>query len=150
VIALVRIVTQLERLGDLAVNLAERAGSLAALPPLPPFEDLACMAARVQGMVKLAFVALAARDTAAAEKVLAMDDEVDRLHRGAFRHYEELMRADPTHVERAVLMLSCSRQLERAGDHAKKIAADAIWIVDGRVVRHGSGHAELDQILISA
>jgi len=150
VTGLVRVVTQLERLGDLAVNVAERACSLAVLPPLVAFADLAAMTARVQSMVKLALVALAARDTAAATRVLSMDEAVDALHAAAFRHYEDLMRASPVNVERAVLMLSCSRHVERAGDHAKNIAASVVWIVDGRDVRHGPPHPHDEKILIGA
>ncbi len=151
VVALVRIVTQLERLGDLAVNVAERAGSLAALPPLAAFEDLQTMASRVQSMVKLALAALAQRDAKLAQRVLGMDELVDELHAGAFRHYESLMRADPASVERAVLLLSCSRHLERAGDHARNIAADVIWIVEDKVVRHGVERLGRDEkILVSA
>jgi phosphate transport system protein len=129
--------------------MAERACSLATLPPLVAFADIATMAARVQSMVKLALVALAARDVAAAMKVLAMDATVDELHRGAFRHYEELMRASPANVERAVLMLSCSRHIERAGDHALEVAATVVWIVDGRTVRHGPPRVS-EKILIGA
>ncbi|MEZ0230329.1 MAG: phosphate signaling complex protein PhoU, partial [Planctomycetota bacterium] len=151
VVALVRIVTQLERLGDLAVNIAERAAALSAHPPLPAFEDLQTMAARVQSMVKLALVALASRDSVTATKVLSMDRLVDELHAGAFKHYEALMRADPASVERAVLLLSCSRHLERTGDHARNIAADVIWIVEDRVVRHGVEKIDRDEkILVSA
>lgn len=151
VVALVRIVTQLERLGDLAVNVAERTASLATHPPLPPFEDVVRMAARVQSMVKLSLAALASRDVELANKVLGMDAMVDELHAGAFKHYEELMRTAPSNVERSVLMLSCSRHLERAGDHAKNVAADVIWIVEGRVVRHGVERADRDEkILVGA
>jgi len=148
---LVRIVTQLERLGDLAVSVAERACSLAVLPPLIAFEDFARMGARVQSMVKLALIALVSRDATIAHRVLGMDSLVDELHAAAFKHYEELMRSAPANVDRAVLMLSCSRHLERAGDHAKNIAADVVWIVEGRVIRPGADRTGRDEkILISA
>jgi phosphate transport system protein len=126
------------------VNIAER-----ALPPLPPFDDLPRMAARVQSMVKLALISLATRDVCVASQVLGMDALVDELHRDAFRHHEELMRADPDTVERAVLTLSSSRHLERVGDHAKNIAADLVWIVEARVLRQDKESGR-EKILIGA
>lgn len=131
-----RIVTQIERIGDLAVNLAERAVDLAAQQPLPPFEGFAGMAARVQSMLRTSLVSLAQRDAEAAANVFALDLAVDAAHREAFELYEGLMRAEPRTIDRAVQMLSCTRHLERIGDHAKNVAEDVIFIAEGRIVRH--------------
>jgi phosphate transport system protein len=151
VIAAVRVNTQLERIGDLAVNLAERALTLSERPPLETGDEVARMAARVQEMVRASVTALATRDGGLARRILDMDALVDELHRVAFDSFEKVMRADPDTVERAVLMLSCSRYLERVGDHAKNIAEDVIYLVDGRVVRHARGRRHMgEKMLITA
>jgi phosphate transport system protein len=138
VVAIVKIDTQLERIGDLAVNIAERALSLSAQPPLPPVLELRLIADRVPRMVKASMEAFLDGDPGHAREVLGMDLLVDELHARLYEVYEDLMRKDPATIDRAVQMLSCSRHLERIGDHAKNIAEDVIYMVEGEIVRHSA------------
>ncbi|HZU97559.1 MAG TPA: phosphate signaling complex protein PhoU [Planctomycetota bacterium] len=152
VTVLIRVVTQLERLGDLAVGLAERASTLAARPQLVgTADDLARMAARVQTMVKLALAALATRECALARKVLAMDEAVDEIHRATVQASEKLMREDPDTIERALTALAAARAMARIGDHARSVAADAIYLVEGRVVAQAPAPRDpIEKILLTA
>jgi phosphate transport system protein len=136
VIAAVKINADLERMGDLAANIAERARELASLPPLPAVDALDRMADRVKEMVKASVEALVHRDPRLARKVLGMDALVDELYRELFEVYQTMMKQDPETVPRAVQMLSCSRHLERIGDHAKNIAEDVVYLVEGEIIRH--------------
>lgn len=152
VIACVRIDTQLERIGDLATNLAERVPSIARAPRLAHLDQLAVMAGRVQEMLKSAIAAFATRDAALARTVEERDALVDELHRGLFASLEETMRVCPETVELGIALLSCSRYLERIGDHAKNVAEDVLYLVEGRIVRHGRGrtHLRTEPILVAA
>jgi phosphate transport system protein len=151
VVASVRANTQLERIGDLATNLAERALALAKGPRLAQLDELARMGTRVQEMLKGAIVSFVTRDAALARTIDARDALVDELHRGLFASLEDTMRRSPEAVEAGIALLSCSRYLERIGDHAKNIAEDAIYLVEGTVVRHGRARVEssrVDAILV--
>lgn len=136
VVAVVKIDAELERMGDLAVNIAERARSLAHLPPLPAAGGLDKMADRVKEMVKASIGALVGQDPALARRVLVMDILVDDNHRETFDVYEKMMRDDSDTIGRAVQMISCSRHLERIGDHAKNVAEDVVYLVSGEIIRH--------------
>jgi phosphate transport system protein len=149
VVASVRIVTQLERIGDLAANVAERAATLAPKPPLSPLADLGRMGSRVQDMVETALLAFTTRDAELARRVLAMDETVDEIHRAAFEVLENVMREKPETIGCAVEMLSCSRHLERIGDHAKNVAEDVVYLCEGRIVRHPRVQAARDAILVA-
>src|SRR5262245_11982410 len=107
VVAVVKINTELERMGDLAVNIAERAVSLARLDALPAVGDFDRMADRVKSMTRSSIEALVERDAGLARKVLLMDDLVDGVHRDMFDVYQDMMRKDPGTIDRAVQMLSC-------------------------------------------
>lgn len=132
----VRSVTQLERVGDLAVGLAQHALALAADPALPQLEVVGVMGARVVEMMRASLDALARRDAGLARSVAGRDALVDEIHAGLFSTLEQLMRADSSTVERAVRLLSCSRSLERIGDHAKNVAEDVVYLAEGTIVRH--------------
>ncbi|HXG14927.1 MAG TPA: phosphate signaling complex protein PhoU [Calidithermus sp.] len=131
-----KIVTDLERIGDQAVNIAQRALELSPEPPLKPYIDLPRMAERAQGMVTDSLDAFVARDAGLARAVCARDGEVDALKEQVFRELLTYMMADPTTIPRAIRLLLISRFLERVADHATNIAEMVVYLVEGRMVRH--------------
>jgi phosphate transport system protein len=136
-ISAIKVNTMLERMGDLAVNIAERALSLAQLPPLASAPDLQQITTDVRQMVKLSLDALVQQDTKLAREICEMDDAVDEMHHGIIRELRDLMAADSSTVERALHYLIAARNLERIADHAVNIAQDVVFMVDGQVIRHG-------------
>jgi phosphate transport system protein len=127
----------LERMGDLAEEIAERAVHLASLPPLPiddgnlqKMTDLTTMMVR-QSLD--AFVHLSTRD---AQMVMRMDDEVDRLNVDLIRAIVGAMKRSPESIDAGLSMFSAVRHLERIADHATNIAEDVIYLVEGEIVRH--------------
>jgi len=131
-----KIVTDLERIGDQAVNIAQRAIELNREPQLKPYIDLPRMAARAQAMVKESLDAFVARDTELARRVRAEDDEVDALKEQIFRELLTFMMEDPRSIPRAIRLILISRFLERVADHATNIAEMVIYLVEGKMVRH--------------
>jgi phosphate transport system protein len=131
-----KIVTDLERIGDQAVNIAQRAIELNREPQLKPYIDLPRMAARAQAMVKESLDAFVARDTALARQVRAEDDEVDALKEQIFRELLTFMMEDPRCIPRAIRLILISRCMERVADHATNIAEMVIYLVEGKMVRH--------------
>ena len=131
-----KMVTDLERIGDLAVNICERAIDLAPFPMLRPCEEIPDMAAIVEAMVKGAIDAFVARDSRSAEEVMARDDEVDEYYHAIFRKTLALMIDDPRLVERGVHVQSVAKYLERIGDHATNLAEHVIFMVRAKDVRH--------------
>lgn len=137
--AAMKIVTDLERLGDQAVNIAERAISLNQEPQLKPYIDLPRMAEIVQSMVKDVLDAFVRQDSKLARSVCERDDLVDGLNDQVFRELLTYMISDSKTITRAVHLMIVSRCLERIADHATNIAEDIIFMVDARVIKH---HAE--------
>jgi phosphate transport system protein len=131
-----KIVTDLERIGDQAVNIAQRALELNAEPQLKPYIDLPRMAERAQRMVRESLDAFVARDTQLARRVCAEDAEVDALKEQIFRELLTFMMADPTTIPRAIRLILISRFLERVADHATNIAEMVVYLVDSKMVRH--------------
>lgn len=131
-----KIVTDLERIGDLAVNIAERSIALAKLPPLAPYVDIPRMAEIAERMLKDALDAFVASDAQKARQVLEQDNEVDELYHVIFRELLEFMTTDPATSERAMSVLFVSKHLERIADHATNVAEMVIFYVEGRDVRH--------------
>ena len=131
-----KIVTDLERIGDQAVNIAQRGLELNQEPQLKPYIDLPRMADRSQRMVKESLDAFVARDTALARQVCANDSEVDALKEQIFRELLTFMMADPRTIPRAMRLILISRFLERVADHATNIAEMVIYLVEGKIVRH--------------
>ena len=117
-----KIVTDLERIGDQAVNIAQRALELNREPQLKPYIDLPRMAERAQRMVKESLDAFVARDTALARRVCGEDAEVDALKEQIFRELLTFMMEDPRTIPRAIRLILISRFLERVADHATNIA----------------------------
>lgn len=137
-IAVLKINNDLERIGDLAVNIAERSLSLSQFPPITPPFDLAAMAARVQSMVRKSLDALVELDTQKAHQVLAEDDAVDSAHRQMYDHVKAAIRRELERTDELIQLLAVSRYLERVADHATNIAEDVIYLVDGQIARHRS------------
>jgi phosphate transport system protein len=131
-----KIVTDLERIGDQAVNIAQRAIELNREPQLKPYIDLPRMAEKAQRMVKDALDAFVSRDTALARDVCSRDSEVDALKEQIFRELLTYMMADPKTITRAIRLVLVSRFFERIADHATNIAEMVIYLVESRMVRH--------------
>ena len=134
--AVVKINNNLERMGDLAVNICQAVPHLLAQPVTPPLVDLPLMAARAEMMVREALDALLARDAEQARRVLETDEEVDAARDQIFRELIRRMIADPAIVERALSLIFVARNLERLADHATNIAEEVIFWVEGVDVRH--------------
>jgi len=131
-----KIVTDLERIGDQAVNIAQRALELNSEPQLKPYIDLPRMAEKAQAMVKESLDAFVARDTALARRVRAEDEAVDALNHQIFRELLTFTMADPATIPRAIRLILIARFLERVADHATNIAEMVIYLVESRMVRH--------------
>ncbi len=136
IVAAVKINTDLERVGDLAVNIAEAAKRYLQHPPVKPLIDIPRMADIAQAMLRDALDAFVRRDVALAEAVIAEDDRLDGLKTQIFRELLTYMLSDPTTIEPALDLILVSRHLERIGDHATNIAEDVIFMVSARDVRH--------------
>ena len=131
-----KIVTDLERMGDQAVNIAQRVLEINREPQLKPYIDLPRMAEKAQRMVKESLDAFVARDTELARKVCAEDAEVDALKDQIFRELLTFMMEDARTIPRAIRLILISRFIERVADHATNVAEMVIYLVDARMVRH--------------
>ena len=136
IVSVLRINSDLERIGDLAVNIAERANYLAGAESSVIPINFAPMAEKAQEMLTKSLDAFVNIDTDLAKQVLDMDNEVDEMNRRMYCAVYELIRKNPEDVEVLLHLLSASRHLERIADHATNIAEDVIYMVDGRIVRH--------------
>lgn len=134
--AVMLISTDLERMGDLAVGIAERATELSAPPHFPIPERLAHMTAVATDMVRKSLDAFVQRNTTAARVVIHLDDEVDDDNRQIIDWIGENMKKSPDLVLPGIAMFSAIRHLERIADHATAIAEDVIYLVEGEIVRH--------------
>jgi len=131
-----KIVTDLERMGDLAVNISERAIDLSQAPPLRPFHDLSVLADLSQAQLRKALDAFVERDPARAEEVMAGDAMLDVLYLKIFNEVLQLMMEDSRAIRRATAVLFVAKHLERFGDHAINVAEMVIYMVRGTDVRH--------------
>ena len=131
-----KIVTDLERIGDSTVNIAERAIELNEEPPLKPYIDIPRMASTAAGMVHQALDAFVNRNPDEAREVLAMDEGVDRLYVQIFRELLTYMIEDPKSTTRALRITFIAKYLERIADHATNIAQMVIFLCEGQDVRH--------------
>jgi phosphate transport system protein len=135
-VTVLKINNDLERIGDLAVNIAERSASLERALPFPVPEALRPMTEATAGMLRESLDAFVRADTRLARRVLAEDQVVDDFNRQIIVEMVERMKADSEQVDDALLILSASKNLERIADHATNIAEDVIFLVEGAVVRH--------------
>ena len=142
VITAIKIDTDLERMGDLAVNIAERSLSLMRQPNLPVSIDLTRLSSLVETMVLKCLEAFVGRDARIARDILASDDKIDELRNEMQRDLIELMKRDIECVQRALDHLFIARSLERIADHATNIAEEIIFLVQGVTVRHQSARTE--------
>ena len=135
-----KIITDLERMGDQAINICERAASLIEEPQLKPYIDIPRIAEITQSMVKDVLDAFVNRDSKLARSVCERDDLVDGLNDQVFRELLTYMISDPKAIHRAVHLMIVSRCLERIADHATNVAEDVIFMVDALVIKH---HADV-------
>ena len=136
IIAVLKVNNDLERMGDLAVNIAERAAYLGQHPPLAYPSGFDRLVEMVRKMVANSLTALVEQDTDTARQVLQDDDVVDEIHRDMFERIQSLMLENSDNVERAMHFLSASRNLERIADQATNVAEDVIFMVEGDIIRH--------------
>ena len=136
IVAAVKINTDLERVGDLAVNIAEAGKRYLQHAPVKPLIDIPRMGDLAQKMLRDALDAFVRRDMALAEAVLAADDTLDALKTQIFRELLTYMLQAPETIEPALDLILISRHLERIGDHATNVAEDVIFILSAKDVRH--------------
>ena len=136
ILAVIKINADLERVGDQAVNIAERVIYMTGYPPADLPVDIPRMASTTAGMVRRALDAFIQGDADLANAVLEMDDIVDRMNRAAFTSLSKLMKSSPEQAGPALDALLIARNLERVADHATNIAEDVIFLVRGIDVRH--------------
>lgn len=136
IVAAVKINTDLERVGDLAINIAEAARQYSSHLPVKKLIDIPRMATVAQRMLREALDAFVRRDTDLAQGVLNEDDTLDALKTQIFRELLTYMLQDPATIEPALDLILISRHLERIGDHATNIAEDVIFMVSAKDVRH--------------
>jgi phosphate transport system protein len=136
IITALKINNDLERIGDLAVNIAERGEFLAGQEPVSAPFDFETMAEKTQWMVTESIDSLVDMDCKRAYEVCAADDEVDAINRKMYKQVEASIVAHPDWAQALLHLLSISRHLERVADHATNIAEDVIYMVEGKIVRH--------------
>ena len=139
IVSAVKINTDLERVGDLAVNIAEAVRRYLRHPPVKELIDIPRMAEIAQRMLRHALDSYVRRDMDMAQGVLNEDDTLDALKTQVFRELLTYMLQDPSTIEPALDLILMSRHLERIGDHATNVAEDVIFMVSARDVRHHSG-----------
>jgi phosphate transport system protein len=138
-----RMNSDLERIGDQAVNICENVRLLLGVPPLKPLVDLPRMADLAQRMVRGALEAFVKRSTDRAVETISADDQVDALNDQIFRELLTYMVQDPKNIPRAIALLLTARSLERIADHATNICEEVIYMLKGQDIRHtGKGHGE--------
>jgi phosphate transport system protein len=135
-VAVIKINSELERIGDLAANIGERALQLVDEHPVPVPPSFAVMADRTGTILEKALDALVRQDAIVARIVLAADDEIDSLYSDLIAQLKEIIRDDPEHLDATVLLFSVARYLERLADHATNIAEDVLYMVEGEILRH--------------
>ncbi len=136
VVVAIKISTDLERMGDLAVNIVERSLSLMKLPPLPEAVDFNTLTSTVESMVLGSLAAFSQRDAALAREIVSSDDAVDKMRAAIYNQVIAIMQRDPECIPRAQDYLIIARSLERISDHATNIAEDVIFLAQGIDVRH--------------
>lgn len=138
VTTVLKMVTDLERVGDLAVNIAERGLDVGAALGLEPGVEIERMGPAVVDMLRLASDAFVAGEVDALDELKMRDRQIDELNRQAFQHWLRMMADHPDQVDRALAYTSISRHLERIADHAVNLAQMVVLLVEGRDVRHNT------------
>lgn len=137
IVAVLKLNSDLERIGDLAVNIAERAVGLSKADKIPLPQNLLSMADKTRAMLSDSLKSLVSLDSKLARQVCAADDEVDTFNRTLHKELLEKIKTDPNKADSYVRVLSVSRNLERVADHATNIAEDVVYMVEGEIIRHG-------------
>ena len=132
----IKINGHLERIGDMAANIAEKAILLSEEPPMKPYIDIPRMAEIARGMIKESLDAMVNEDTDLARKVRMEDETIDSLNEQVFRELLTFMLEDPKKIHRALIIMQISKSLERISDHAVGIADMVMYMVTGKIVRH--------------
>jgi phosphate transport system protein len=135
IVAVLKINNDLERIGDLAVNIAERSAFLAD-KKVDVILDFGDMAQKVQAMLKGTLDSLVDFDRDLADSVRTKDDQVDSINRDMYIKVQDAIKKNPEQMQQLIHLLSVSRHLERIADHATNIAEDVIYMIDGEIVRH--------------
>jgi phosphate transport system protein len=138
VAAVIKINSELERIGDLAENIAKRALELLDEHPVPAPSTVSVMADRTGTILERALDALVRQDAVMAREVLVADLEIDALYRQLLEELKEILRSDLEHLDAIVLLFSVARYLERLADHATNIAEDVLYMVEGEIQRHSA------------
>jgi phosphate transport system protein len=136
IVSVMKMNNDMERIGDLAVNIAERALFLCSQAPVAAPSDLAKMRVKTLAMLTGSVDALVQLDTQRAREIRTADDEVDDINRQLFQEFFAAVRKDPEQVEKLLSYLSVGRHLERIADYATNIAEDVIYLMSGEIVRH--------------
>lgn len=137
-----KLVTDLERMGDLGVNICERVLELNEEPPLKPYVDVVNMAEAAQGMLREALDAFVAADVVRAEGVIGRDGQVDAYYASIFRDLLTYMMENPRNIYRATRVQSIAKYIERIADHATNIAEMVVFMVRGKDIRHAGRLAD--------
>ncbi len=130
----------LERMGDLGCNIAERAECMESFPFFPLPDELPSMARNATEMVRKALDAFVNSDPKMAVEVIMLDSQVDDQNRQIIQELKELMRESPDNVDPALHLFSAARHIERIADHAENIAEEVLYMIDGEIVRHKHGN----------
>jgi phosphate transport system protein len=147
IVAVLKINNDLERIGDLAVNIAERSAFLATQPKVTVSFDFTGMAHKARLMLKKSLDALVNLSVDLAHEVCAADDEIDAINRQMYLAVQDGIRAHPEQMESLIHLLSASRHLERIADHATNIAEDVIYTIQGEIVRHKTEEYESNSVV---
>ena len=135
-IAVIKINSELERVGDEAVNIAHRVRNISKRRRLDLSFDFSTMSEKAATMLRLSLDALVNLDLDLAFKVLTLDDEVDLMHREIYDRIKEVMSQNPDYVGYLINLYTTSRHLERVGDHSTNIAEVVIYLIEGEIIRH--------------
>jgi phosphate transport system protein len=132
----IKINGHLERIGDMAANIAEKAIILSEEPPMKPYIDIPRMSEIARRMIKESLDALVNENTDLAQKVRMEDETIDSLNEQVFRELLTFMLEDPKKIHRALIIMQISKSLERISDHAVGVADMVVYMVTGKIVRH--------------
>ena len=144
VTSIMKINSDLERIGDLAIHIAHRAKSLSKLKPLKPLIDIPKMAENARAMLKQAMKALVEKDSDAARKVCDKDKDVDELYVQNFREVLTYMLEDKENIKAGIHLILSSKQIERMADHVTNIAEDVVYMVEGKTIKHNMEEREAE------
>lgn len=137
IVAVLKINSDLERIGDEAVNICERSIRINSLPRADVTFDFRAIFEKVQRMLNKSLDALVNMDARTAREVMTADDEIDEMVHGIFQQVKNEIRRHPEQVDALIEYLRICRHLERIADHATNIAEDIIYMIEGKIVRHG-------------